>query len=171
MKSTAFAIVLTLGVCLLFAATVSGGSSNVDVRLATNADITAMDDFSSVTRLEGLPGHIRLSTTTRAARFARDSSGESSGLAFIACPSDTCADSQQAPVVVAIPDPVRACLPEDLHPVSLQYLDAFLLGHISRAQFMRGFPLPNSDYIAVEDCIIAAIDTLAEAELAAPVAR
>ena len=170
MKSTAFAIILTLGVCL--AATVSGGNSNVDAPLATNADIiTAMDDFSSVTRPEGSPGYVFLSTTARAARFARDSRGENGGVAFIACEAGTCADSQQAPVVVAIPEPVRACLPEDIHPVSRQYLDAFLLGHISRAQFMRGFPLPNSDYIAVEDCIIAAIDTWAEAELAPPVAR
>jgi hypothetical protein len=73
--------------------------------------------------------------------------------------------------VVAIPDLVRACLPEHLHPVSRQYLDAFLLGHISRAQFLRGFPLPNSDYLPVEDCIIAAIDTATEAELAAPAAH
>jgi hypothetical protein len=80
-------------------------------------------------------------------------------------------DYQQAPVVVPIPDPVRACLPDYLHPVSRQYLDAFLLGHISRAQFLRGFPLPNSEYLPVEDCIIAAIDTLAEAELATPAAR
>ncbi len=92
-------------------------------------------------------------------------------MAFIAWQSGACADHQQAPVVVAIPDPVQACLPEHLHPVSTQYLAAFLLGHISRAQFLRGFPLPNSDYLSVEDCIIAAIDTPTEAELAAPAAR
>jgi hypothetical protein len=73
-------------------------------------------------------------------------------------------DYQQAPIVVAIPDPVRACLPEYLHPVSRQYLDAFLLGQVSRAQFLRAFPLPNSDYLLVEDCIIAAIDMPADAE-------
>ena len=80
-------------------------------------------------------------------------------------------DYQKAPVVVAIPDPVRVCLPEHLHPVSRQYLDAFLLGHVSRAQFLRAFPLPNSDYLPVEDCIIAAIDTSTEAVLVPPVAR
>ncbi len=92
-------------------------------------------------------------------------------MAFVACQSGACADRLQAPVVVAMPDPVQACLPEHLHPVSRQYLDAFLLGHISRAQFLRGFPLPNSDYLSVEDCIIAAIDTPTEVELAAPAAR
>jgi hypothetical protein len=63
------------------------------------------------------------------------------------------------------------CLPEHLHLFSRQYLDAFLAGHISRAQFLRGFPLPNSDHLPVEDCIIAAIDTATEAELAAPAPR
>jgi hypothetical protein len=168
MKSIAPAVLLTLGVCLLSAAAVGGGNSDV----ATNADIiTAMDDFSSVTRLERLPECSCLSTAARAARFPHDSSGRNGGVAFIAYQSDASADHQQAPVVVAIPDPVRACLPEHLHSVSRQFLDAFLLGHISRAQFLRGFPLPNSDYLPVEDCIIAAIDTPAEAELAAPAAR
>jgi hypothetical protein len=172
MKSIAPAVLFTLGVCLLSAAAVGGGNSDVDLRLATSTDtITAMDGFSSGTRLEGLPENICLSTTARATRFADDSSGGSSGVAFIACQSDACADHQQAPVVVAIPDPVQACFPEHLHPISRQYLDAFFLGHISRAQFLRGFPLPNSDYLPVEDCIIAAIDTPAEAELAAPAPR
>jgi hypothetical protein len=172
MKSIAPAIVLTLGVCLLLAPTVSGGNSDVDVRLGTNADIiTAMDDFSSVSALKGLPEYIRLSTAASAARFAHDSTGGNGGAALIACQSDACTAHQQESVVVAIPEPVRACLPEHLHPVSRQYLDAFLLGHISRAQFLRGFPLPNSDYLPVEDCIIAAIDTASEAELAAPAAR
>jgi hypothetical protein len=152
-KSIAPAVLLTLGVCLLSAAAAMGcGNSYVDVRPATNADvITAMDDFSSVTRLEGLPEYICLSTAASAGRFAHDSTGGNDGVAFIdgrfahdstggndgvafiACQSDACADHQQAPVVVAIPDPVQACLPEHLHPVSRQYLDAFLLGHISRA--------------------------------------
>ena len=92
-------------------------------------------------------------------------------MAFIAYQSGACADHQQAPIVVAIPEPVQAYLPDRLHPVSRQYLHAFLLGLVSRAQFLRGFSLPNSDYLSVEDCIVAAIDTLTEAELAAPAAR
>jgi hypothetical protein len=71
--------------------------------------------------------------------------------------------------LLPIPDPIGACLSARIHPVSRQYLNAFLLGRISRAQFLRSFSLPNSDYLAVADCIIGVMDK--RAEVAAPALR
>jgi hypothetical protein len=88
---------------------------------------------------------------------------------FMACQLGACGNYQQR-IRVPMPHAVRACLPERIHPVSRQFLDAFLVGHISRAQFLRIFSLPNSDYLAVQDCIIAEIDTPAETSLTAPAA-
>ncbi|MDZ4736207.1 MAG: hypothetical protein SGJ07_07630 [Rhodospirillaceae bacterium] len=42
-----------------------------------------------------------------------------------------------------------ACLPERLHPVSAQILDAFLEGRMTERDFHWGFHLPNSDYLPV----------------------
>jgi hypothetical protein len=44
-----------------------------------------------------------------------------------------------------------------LHPVSRMILEAFLDGRISRASFLWGFHLPNSDYLPVAQCIIHAL--------------
>lgn len=50
-----------------------------------------------------------------------------------------------------------ACLPVRLHPVSRLILDAFLDGHLTREQFLWGFHLPNSDYLPVAQCVLAAL--------------
>ena len=42
--------------------------------------------------------------------------------------------------------------PDRLHPVSQMFLDSFVLGHISRMDFVRYFSLPNSDYLALAYC-------------------
>jgi hypothetical protein len=46
------------------------------------------------------------------------------------------------------------CLPERLHPVSRIYLDSWLLGDLSTAEFLRWFHMPNSDYLSVAKCIL-----------------
>jgi hypothetical protein len=51
-----------------------------------------------------------------------------------------------------------ACLPERLHPVSAQILEAFLEGRLTERDFRWGFHLPNSDYLPVGECILLAID-------------
>lgn len=52
---------------------------------------------------------------------------------------------------------IFACLPVRLHPVSRMILDAFLDGRITRQDFLWGFHLPNSDYLSVAQCILAAL--------------
>ena len=52
---------------------------------------------------------------------------------------------------------VLACLPSPLHPVSRMILDAFLDGRITRADFLWGFHLPNSDYLDVAQCVLRAL--------------
>ena len=52
---------------------------------------------------------------------------------------------------------VAACLPDRLHPVSQMLLDAFLEGRITRADFLWGFHLPNSDYLPVAQCVLHAL--------------
>lgn len=48
-----------------------------------------------------------------------------------------------------------ACeFPERLHPVSRVFLDAFLDGRMTAAQFKRFFSLPNSDYIPLAECLV-----------------
>ena len=44
--------------------------------------------------------------------------------------------------------------PERLHPVSKMFLEAFLEGRMSPAEFQRFFSLPNSDYIALAECLV-----------------
>ncbi len=44
--------------------------------------------------------------------------------------------------------------PERLHPVSRLFLDAFLEGRMSAAEFQRFFSLPNSDYIPLAECLV-----------------
>lgn len=50
----------------------------------------------------------------------------------------------------------QACLPERLHPVSRRILEAWLTGLIPTPVFRRFFHLPNSDYLPVSDCLVAA---------------
>ncbi|MEX2298788.1 MAG: hypothetical protein WD715_15345 [Dongiaceae bacterium] len=49
------------------------------------------------------------------------------------------------------------CLPERLHPVSAQILEAFLEGSLTEQDFRWGFHLPNSDYLPVTECILVAL--------------
>lgn len=49
----------------------------------------------------------------------------------------------------------RSCLPDRLHPVSAKILAAFLDGRLTESDFLWGFHLPNSDYLAVSECIVA----------------
>ena len=44
--------------------------------------------------------------------------------------------------------------PERLHPVSQLFLDAFLEGRMTAAEFRRFFSLPNSDYIPLAECLV-----------------
>lgn len=52
---------------------------------------------------------------------------------------------------------IANCLPERLHPVSQQFLEAWLGGEMSTAQFLRWFHMPNSDYLEVAQCLLAAV--------------
>jgi hypothetical protein len=58
----------------------------------------------------------------------------------------------------AIDADYRTCLPSRLHPVSAKILAAFLDGRLTEGDFRWGFHLPNSDYLPVTDCILAALD-------------
>ena len=51
---------------------------------------------------------------------------------------------------------LKACLPERLHPVSRMFLEAWLTGSISTDIFRRYFHMPNSKYLPVSACLIAA---------------
>lgn len=50
---------------------------------------------------------------------------------------------------------VAICLPERLHPISRQFLDAWLDGEMTTASFLRWFHMPNSDYLDVAQCLLA----------------
>ncbi len=52
---------------------------------------------------------------------------------------------------------LSGCLPRNLHPVSQEFLDAWLAGDMSTAEFLRWFHMPNSDYISVAKCLLAAV--------------
>ena len=56
-----------------------------------------------------------------------------------------------------MPHDVLACLPERLHPVSRMFLDLWLSGHMSTAEFLRWFHMPNSAYLSVADCVLAVV--------------
>jgi hypothetical protein len=51
-----------------------------------------------------------------------------------------------------------ACLPDQVHWFSQLVLDYYLSGVISSGEFLRWFHMPNSDYIAVSECIVAHLD-------------
>ena len=44
--------------------------------------------------------------------------------------------------------------PERLHPVSQLFLDRFVEGFMTTADFLRFFSLPNSDYIELGHCFM-----------------
>lgn len=44
--------------------------------------------------------------------------------------------------------------PARLHPASRIFLDAFLDGRMTAAEFQRFFSLPNSDYIPLAECLV-----------------
>lgn len=47
--------------------------------------------------------------------------------------------------------------PARLHPVSRLLLDHYIAGEISTPDFLRFFSLPNSDYIPLAQCFVAAL--------------
>ena len=50
--------------------------------------------------------------------------------------------------------------PVRIHPVSAQLLEMFLNGNLAHALFQRFFSLPNSDYIALAECIVQSFSGL-----------
>lgn len=52
---------------------------------------------------------------------------------------------------------MQACLPDPLHPVSRQFLDAWLDGSLPTHEFLRWFHMPNSDYLPVAECLLRAV--------------
>jgi hypothetical protein len=44
--------------------------------------------------------------------------------------------------------------PARLHPVSQMFLDAYIGGKLTTAEFLRFFSLPNSDYVPLGQCFI-----------------
>ena len=50
-----------------------------------------------------------------------------------------------------------SCLPERLHPVSQMFLEHWLAGEMPTSEFLRWFHMPNSDYLSVAQCILAAV--------------
>ncbi|GAB5467941.1 MAG: hypothetical protein Kilf2KO_09710 [Rhodospirillales bacterium] len=57
---------------------------------------------------------------------------------------------------IVLPQAIVHCLPERLHPVSRMFLDYWLRGDFSTAEFLRWFHMPNSSYLEVSQCILAA---------------
>jgi len=49
------------------------------------------------------------------------------------------------------------CLPDHLHPVSRLFLEHWLTGEFSTAEFLRWFHMPNSAYLEVADCLMKAV--------------
>lgn len=86
MKSKALLLLLVLGVVALSASAVAGGISDLDARLPTDADIiTAIDDSSSVTRLERLLAFTGLSKAVKEPHFlAHIGSGPNRRVGFMA---------------------------------------------------------------------------------------
>ena len=64
---------------------------------------------------------------------------------------------ESAPEIAGIDPALLLCLPEKLHPVSRLFLDSWLRGDLSTAEFLRWFHMPNSDYISVAYCLLSAL--------------
>jgi len=47
--------------------------------------------------------------------------------------------------------------PQRLHPVSRLFLDHYVDGRMTTAQFLRFFSLPDSDYIPLAQCFVTAL--------------
>jgi hypothetical protein len=60
-------------------------------------------------------------------------------------------------VITGFSSEILACLPERLHPVSRVFLEYWLDGTMSTAEFLRWFHMPNSDYLPVAQCLIEAV--------------
>jgi len=56
-----------------------------------------------------------------------------------------------------MPQSLLVCLPDRLHPVSQMFLEHWLAGHMTTAEFLRWFHMPNSSYLPVAQCILAAV--------------
>ena len=56
-----------------------------------------------------------------------------------------------------MPSVIVTCLPDRLHPVSRMFLEMWLDGKMSTAEFLRWFHMPNSDYLPVAQCILQTI--------------
>lgn len=58
-------------------------------------------------------------------------------------------------------EPIRAdviaCLPDRLHPVSQMFLERWLSGDMTTAEFLRWFHMPNSSYLSVAECVLAVV--------------
>src|SRR3546814_8036294 len=52
---------------------------------------------------------------------------------------------------------ILVCLPEPLHPVSRMFLEHWLAGDLATAEFLRWFHMPNSDYLALAECVLAVV--------------
>ena len=52
---------------------------------------------------------------------------------------------------------IFVCLPERLHPVSQLFLDRWLSGDMTTAEFLRWFHMPNSSYLSVAECVLAVV--------------
>ena len=52
---------------------------------------------------------------------------------------------------------ILACLPEQLHPVSRMFLEHWLAGNLTTAEFLRWFHMPNSAYLPVAECLVAVV--------------
>ena len=55
------------------------------------------------------------------------------------------------------PAEILVCLPERLHPVSRMFLESWLTGGMSTAEFLRYFHMPKSAYLPVAECIVTAL--------------
>ena len=60
-------------------------------------------------------------------------------------------------MIPALPKELLICLPERLHPVSQVFLEQWLNGDLSTAEFLRWFHMPNSGYIPVAKCLLTAV--------------
>jgi hypothetical protein len=52
---------------------------------------------------------------------------------------------------------ILVCLPERLHPISQIFLDHWLAGEMTTAEFLRWFHMPNSAYLEVAECLLAVV--------------
>jgi len=52
---------------------------------------------------------------------------------------------------------ILICLPERLHPVSQMFLENWLAGDMTTAEFLRWFHMPNSAYLPVAKCVLAVV--------------